>query len=181
MLPAHVIAAGVHFRQPGRVQRARVRLTHWVQIRYIRLLVRALRHRWLTVALALAVFGLSLLTMAYLIGRISGCHINPAVTIGVAAIGDLPVAQVPVYLAGQFAGAFLGAVLVWLAYLPHWEPTEDPAAKLSVFCTMPAIRSETAGAATVKVSQNTRANIPSSTRMPHSGCTATRSSRSVSR
>ena len=50
MLPAHVIAAGVHFRRPGRVQRLRVRLTHWLQIKYIRLLVRALRHRWLTLA-----------------------------------------------------------------------------------------------------------------------------------
>ena len=59
---------------------------------------------------------------------------------GVAAIGDMPVAQVPVYLAGQFTGALLGAVLVWLAYLPLWEPTEDQSAKLSVFCTVPAIR-----------------------------------------
>jgi multidrug efflux pump subunit AcrB len=50
MLPAHVIAAGVHFRRPGRVQRLRVRLTHWIQIKYVRLLVRALRHRWLTLA-----------------------------------------------------------------------------------------------------------------------------------
>lgn len=44
-------------------------------------------------------------------------------------------------IAGEFCGAFLGAVLVWLQYWPHWEATKDPAAKLGVFCTAPAIRS----------------------------------------
>ncbi len=43
-------------------------------------------------------------------------------------------------IAGQFCGAFIGAVLVWLQYLPHWAETKDPAAKLGVFCTAPAIR-----------------------------------------
>src|SRR6185503_12322218 len=44
------------------------------------------------------------------------------------------------YIAAQMGGAFVGALLVWLAYLPHWRATEDPAAKLGVFCTAPAIR-----------------------------------------
>ena len=57
-----------------------------------------------------------------------------------ASIGELPWAQVPIYLVGQFLGAFLGAVLVWLAYLPHWRATQDAGAKLAVFCTGPAIR-----------------------------------------
>lgn len=48
MLPAHVIGAGVNFDRPSRIQRMRERLTHWIQIRYVRLLVRFLRHRWLT-------------------------------------------------------------------------------------------------------------------------------------
>ena len=52
--------------------------------------------------------------------------------------------QAPLYLAGQFLGGFLGAVLVWAAYLPHWSQTEDPVAKLSAFATVPAIR-HTAG------------------------------------
>jgi glycerol uptake facilitator protein len=77
----------------------------------------------------------------YLVNTISGAHLNPAVTIGLAAIGKFAWASVPAYLAAQMLGAFLGAVLVWLAYLPHWRATEDPASKLGVFCTGPAIRS----------------------------------------
>ncbi|MGD2083576.1 MAG: efflux RND transporter permease subunit [Chromatiales bacterium] len=56
MLPAHVVAADVSFERPSRIHRYRVRLTHWVQIRYVRILVRALRHRWLTLAGALLLF-----------------------------------------------------------------------------------------------------------------------------
>ncbi|MDQ2083223.1 MIP/aquaporin family protein [Xanthobacteraceae bacterium Astr-EGSB] len=66
-------------------------------------------------------------------------HINPAVTVGFAlASGSW--AKVPVYLPAQFIGAFLGAIVVWLAYLPHWEKTPDAGFKLGVFCTGPAIR-----------------------------------------
>jgi glycerol uptake facilitator protein len=75
----------------------------------------------------------------YSVGRISGAHINPAVTIALASIGSFEWALVPGYIAAQMIGAFLGAVLVWLMYLPHWRPTEDRAAKLGVFCTGPAI------------------------------------------
>ena len=56
MLPAHVIAAGVSFERPSAVQRHRERFTHWIQIRYVRLLVKALRHRWLTLLLVLSLF-----------------------------------------------------------------------------------------------------------------------------
>jgi glycerol uptake facilitator protein len=68
-------------------------------------------------------------------------HINPAVTIGLAA-ADLGVdwGDVPTLIAGQFLGAFIGATLVWLSYLPHWGATEDKGLKLAVFCTGPAIR-----------------------------------------
>jgi len=76
----------------------------------------------------------------YAVGSISGAHINPAVTIGLAAIGSLPWGDVPLYLAGQFVGAFIGAVVVYLHYLPHWAETEDPGLKLAVFSTGPAIR-----------------------------------------
>jgi glycerol uptake facilitator protein len=47
---------------------------------------------------------------------------------------------VPIYIAGQFTGAFIGAALVWLTYLPHWGVTEDPGLKLACFSTGPAIR-----------------------------------------
>jgi glycerol uptake facilitator protein len=76
----------------------------------------------------------------YSVGRISGAHLNPAVTIALASIGAFPWADAPGYIAAQMVGAFLGGVLVWLAYLPHWAETEDRAAKLAVFCTRPAIR-----------------------------------------
>jgi glycerol uptake facilitator protein len=76
----------------------------------------------------------------YAVGRISGAHLNPAITLGLAAIGRFPWNAVPRYIAAQFLGAFLGAVIVWLAYLAHWPVTEDQSAKLGVFCTIPAIR-----------------------------------------
>jgi aquaporin Z len=68
----------------------------------------------LGVALA---FGLSLLTMAYLIGRISGCHINPAVTIGMLAAGKLAPAKSAPYFIGQFAGGIIGAGLLALVLM----------------------------------------------------------------
>ncbi|WP_376789381.1 MIP/aquaporin family protein [Thermoflexus sp.] len=76
----------------------------------------------------------------YAVGRISGAHINPAVTIALAAVGKFPWSDVPLYIVGQFIGAFIGAVLVWLAYYPHWAETPDPALKRAVFCTAPNIR-----------------------------------------
>lgn len=76
----------------------------------------------------------------YAVGRISGAHLNPAVTLGLAVAGKFPWSDVPVYIFAQFIGAFLGALLVWLAYLPHWAVTEDKGLKLGVFATAPAIR-----------------------------------------
>ncbi|HET9311550.1 MAG TPA: MIP/aquaporin family protein [Actinomycetota bacterium] len=72
-------------------------------------------------------------------------HINPAVTIAFA-VADLGVewSDVPQLIAGQFLGAFIGAILVWLAYLVHWGETEDPGLKLAVFSTGPAIRNTAA-------------------------------------
>jgi glycerol uptake facilitator protein len=91
-------------------------------------------------------FGWSMgVTMAvYAVGTISGAHINPAVTIGLAVIGQFAPAKVAGYVAAQIAGAMFGALLVWLAYLPHWRETPDTGAKLAVFCTGPAIRSTAA-------------------------------------
>ena len=85
-------------------------------------------------------WGVAVAIAVYAVGRISGAHLNPAVTIGLATIGSFPLASVGGYVAAQMVGAFLGAVLVWLAYLPHWRLTEDPAAKLGVFATGPAVR-----------------------------------------
>ena len=90
-------------------------------------------------------WGLAVAIAVYAAGSFSGAHINPAVTLGIA-FSDQGVAwgDVPLYLGGQFVGAFLGAVLVYLAYLPHWAVTEDPGLKLGVFSTGPAIRNPAA-------------------------------------
>ena len=85
-------------------------------------------------------WGLAVAMAVYAVVNFSGAHINPAVTLGLASIGELPWNVVPKYVAAQMLGAILGATTVWLAYLPHWEATEDPAAKLGVFSTAPAIR-----------------------------------------
>jgi len=85
-------------------------------------------------------WGLAVAMAVYAVVNFSGAHINPAVTLGLASIGELPWNDVPKYVAAQMLGAILGATTVWLAYLPHWEATENPAAKLGVFSTAPAIR-----------------------------------------
>ncbi len=85
-------------------------------------------------------WGVAVAIAVYAVGRISGAHLNPAVTIALATIGSFPWADVPGYVAAQLAGAFTGAVLVWLAYAPHWKETRDAAAKLGVFATGPAIQ-----------------------------------------
>ncbi|MEO5739328.1 MAG: MIP/aquaporin family protein [Vicinamibacterales bacterium] len=92
---------------------------------------------WIVITMG---WGVAVAVAVYAVGRISGAHLNPAVTIALATIGSFPWADVPGYVAAQMVGAFLGAVLAWLTYLPHWRLTDDPAAKLAVFCTSPAVR-----------------------------------------
>jgi glycerol uptake facilitator protein len=70
----------------------------------------------------------------------AGAHINPAVTIAFAVAGITPWGDILIYIIGQMVGAFLGGVIVWLAYLPHWAETSDQGLKLAVFSTGPAIR-----------------------------------------
>ena len=66
---------------------------------------------WLGVALA---FGLTLLTMAYAIGPISGAHLNPAVTLGVYLAGRLPAKDVAPYMVAQVVGGVIAAILLWI-------------------------------------------------------------------
>jgi glycerol uptake facilitator protein len=84
-------------------------------------------------------WGMAVAIAVYCVGQFSTAHINPAVTIGLAASGQFDWALVPGYIIAQFIGAFIGAVIVWLAYLAHWGETEDEGLKLGVFCTAPAI------------------------------------------
>ena len=94
---------------------------------------------WVAITFA---WGLGVAVAVYAVGAISGAHINPAVTVGFASVGAFGFswAQVPGYIIAQLLGAFVGAVLVWLAYLPHYKQTEDPELKLATFCTIPEIR-----------------------------------------
>jgi glycerol uptake facilitator protein len=92
---------------------------------------------WIVIAMG---WGLAVAFAVYAVGAISGAHLNPAVTIGLAVAGAFAWEQVPGYILAQMIGAFLGAVFVYLYYLPHWQETEDQGAKLAVFSTSPAIR-----------------------------------------
>jgi len=92
---------------------------------------------WMVIATG---WGLGVAVAVYAVNSISGAHLNPAVSVGLAAIGKFAWSNVPVYVAAQMIGAFIGAVIVWLAYLPHWSITEDKGAKLAIFCTGPAVR-----------------------------------------
>lgn len=85
-------------------------------------------------------WGLAVFTAVYIAAPYSGAHINPAVTVGLAAAGDFPWADVPSYILAQFIGAMLGALFVWVAYRDHYNATEDPGTKLATFSTNPAIR-----------------------------------------
>ena len=85
-------------------------------------------------------WGMAVMVAVLAVGQFSGAHLNPAVTVGLAVEGTTDWGDVPEYLAGEFVGAFTGATLVWLAYLPHWGATEDPGLKLAAYSTAPAIR-----------------------------------------
>lgn len=96
---------------------------------------------WITITWGwgMAVFVAVFVTAAY-----SGAHLNPAVTVGLAAAGKFAWAGVPGYLLAQLLGAMLGAFLVWIQYRSHFAITDDADTKLAVFATGPAIR-DTAG------------------------------------
>jgi glycerol uptake facilitator protein len=91
---------------------------------------------WLVITFgwAIAVF-----VGVYIAAPQSGAHLNPAVTIGLAIAEKFDWAMVPMYIAAQFAGAIIGALLVWIAYKQHFDETADAGTKLAVFCNSPAI------------------------------------------
>ena len=93
---------------------------------------------WIVIAFG---WGLAVFVGVFVAGPISGAHINPAVTVGLAAAGEVSWSLAPLYLSGQLLGAAIGAFLVWLHYRQHLDITEDSDLKLAVFCTSPQIRS----------------------------------------
>lgn len=92
---------------------------------------------WVVITLA---WGLAVMLGVFIAGPYSGAHLNPAVTLGLATAGTFSWALVLPYIVAQMLGGFLGAVLVYLYYKDHYDVTDDPVAKLSTFCTIPAIR-----------------------------------------
>lgn len=97
---------------------------------------------WIVITAGWAFAVMSGLFVAQKFGS-AGAHLNPAVTIAVAVTtGDWT--NVLSFIVAQLIGAFLGACLVWLVYLPHWGITEDKGTKLGVFATAPAVRNSLA-------------------------------------
>jgi glycerol uptake facilitator protein len=96
---------------------------------------------WIVITLGWA---LAVTISIFAVGKVSGAHLNPAVTIALAATGSFQWANVAGYVIVQMLGAIFGASLVYLHYLPHWSRTDDPSVKLAVFCNAPAFRHTTA-------------------------------------
>lgn len=92
---------------------------------------------WIVITLA---WGLAVYTAVVVAGPVSGAHLNPAVTIGLAVAGKFVWAKVGYFIVAQFIGAFLGSILVWLAYKDHYYATTNVGDKLATFATGPAIR-----------------------------------------
>jgi len=85
-------------------------------------------------------WGLAVFTAVTISGQFSGAHINPAVTVGLAAAGLFPLAKVPLFIAAQILGAAAGAFLVWLFYKDQYDITDDEATILATFATAPQVR-----------------------------------------
>lgn len=93
---------------------------------------------WIVICLG---WGFAVTLAIYAVGSVSGAHINPAVTLGLAVSGNFSWSMVPGYILAQLVGGITGGTLVWIHYLPHWGRTDDPATKLGVFSTGPAVPS----------------------------------------
>ena len=94
---------------------------------------------WMVITTAWAFAVLCGIFTANLFGS-PDANLNPAITVAFSVLSGDYVKVLP-YTCAQVSGSFAAAVVVWLFYLPHWRITEDQGAKLSVFCTVPAIRS----------------------------------------
>jgi len=91
---------------------------------------------WVVISFA---WGLAVMCGVLIAGPYTGAHLNPAVSIGLAAAGAFSWDLVLPYLVAQMLGGFCGAVLVYVFYKDHFDATEGADDKLGVFCTMPAI------------------------------------------
>jgi glycerol uptake facilitator protein len=89
----------------------------------------------ITFGWAIAVF-----TGVFVAAKVSGAHLNPAVSLALAYLGEIKTEALPLYIGGQFIGAMLGALFVWICYKQHFDVTNEASSKLAVFCTGPAIK-----------------------------------------
>lgn len=85
-------------------------------------------------------WGFAVFSAVACVGDVSGAHLNPAVSIGLAVAGKFEWNLVTGYVLAQMAGAMVGAAIAWVFYAPHYAVTEDADAKLGTFCNAPAIR-----------------------------------------
>lgn len=92
---------------------------------------------WIVISLG---WGLGVFVGVTVAGPVSGAHINPAVSLGLAAAGNFAWSKVIPFILAQMAGAAAGAGTVWLFYRHHFNRTEDPGTQLACFSTAPAIR-----------------------------------------
>ncbi|MEN6426639.1 MAG: MIP/aquaporin family protein [Phycisphaerales bacterium] len=92
---------------------------------------------WIVITMG---WGLGVFTAVVVSGEFSGAHLNPAVTLGLAAAGTFPLAKVALFIVAQLLGGAAGAFLVWLFYKDHYDVSTDSGAILATFCTGPAIR-----------------------------------------
>ena len=84
-------------------------------------------------------WGLAVMVPAFIFGAASGAHFNPALTIALAFDGSMSWSLVPGYIIAQFAGAFLGACLVYVLFKDQFDATPEPGTKLGVFSTGPSV------------------------------------------
>lgn len=84
----------------------------------------------------------------YCSATVSGAHLNPAISIALAALGKFEWANVPMYILAQLLGAMTGSFLMWLAYRKHFDEVNDADAMMAIFCTAPAIRNTIANLTT---------------------------------
>jgi glycerol uptake facilitator protein len=92
---------------------------------------------WIVITFA---WGFAVMAGVIVAGPVSGAHLNPAVTLGLAMGGLFPWAKVGIYIAGELIGAMLGSLLVWAAYYDHYQAEADKGGILATFSTGPAIR-----------------------------------------
>lgn len=92
---------------------------------------------WIVITLG---WGAAVTIAVYVAGFMGPAHLNPAVTLGMAMAGNFEWSLVAPFIIAQVVGGIVGAVLVWITYLPHWEETKDEATILGTFATGPAIR-----------------------------------------